>query len=137
MDNLAWAFVWGLAGVVVAVSLVVLLARARRRKRETRELARHARQLKTLRAEATHDLVRRLTDDQDLDRWWAEYEDWCRRVGDKLAEHFSIADRERFDAGHEPPLEMLAQSQTPRRDAFRSHLAEKVARLEHVIERHL
>ena len=136
MSGLAWMIVLGLVGAA-ALAAVLLLSRARARRGRAGALAHQARQLKLFGAEARADLLRRLTDDQDLDRWQAEYEDWCRRVGERLARHFPAQDRAMFDAEHEPPLGTLAYSRTPRRDACRLVLSEKLQRLDAVIERHL
>jgi hypothetical protein len=137
MGTLAWALGWGVAGVVAAVLVFLLLWRARQGRRGRREMAHKARQLRGLQKEATHDLVRRLTDYQDLDRWQQDFDDWCRRAGERLAREFSEHDREMFDAAQEPPPASLARSKQPRRDGLRLMLTEKVRRLEIVIGRHL
>jgi hypothetical protein len=136
VDGYAWLLGLGVAGASALV-VVWLMWRARARRRRSGARQHQARQLKLFAAEARADLMRRLTDYQDLDQWQASYDDWCRRVAERLSQQFPPEDKALFEAEMVPPLGTLGHSRTPRRDGLRLALQEKLGRLERIIERHL
>lgn len=87
-------------------------------------------------SKAIHDLLNRdppVSSEPDLDRWKADYEDWCASVSGILKDHFTRSEQLHFDRLGTVPLQPFGMAYNERHNHLLCQLDIKFDRLRDII----